>query len=190
MVDLVDCSKANPEFHGIPGEFAYPRKLLLRPILMSVFDEGLSSREIERKIHTNIAYMYLAAMKKPLYRTIARFKVEYSDLIDEAFKTTIKIAKEICCQNKNYRIIQDYRNPSKIRMQRKMETDWAQKIYKKLSKTAELSFAQIQNMNLHEFRTIRIINTNTEFNYMHRIEPKKNIQRNKTKKIIKIKKPR
>lgn len=27
--------------------------------------------------------------------------------------------------------IQDYGNPSKIRMQRKMEIDWAQKIYKK-----------------------------------------------------------
>ena len=33
-------------------------------------------------------------MEKPSYRTIARFKVEYSDLIDEAFKTTIKIAKD------------------------------------------------------------------------------------------------
>ena len=33
-------------------------------------------------------------MEKASYRTIARFKVEYSDLIDEAFKTTIKIAKD------------------------------------------------------------------------------------------------
>ena len=38
--------------------------------------------------------MYLVAMKKSSYRTIAWFKVEYSDLIDEAFKTTIKIAKD------------------------------------------------------------------------------------------------
>ena len=61
---------------------------------MSVFDGGLSSREIERKTRTDIVYMYLAAMKKPSYGTIARFKVEYSDLIDEAFKTTIKIAND------------------------------------------------------------------------------------------------
>ena len=33
-------------------------------------------------------------MEKPSYRTLARFKVEYPDLIDEAFKTTIKIAKD------------------------------------------------------------------------------------------------
>ncbi|WP_303737747.1 hypothetical protein [Methanobrevibacter millerae] len=49
MVDLIDCSKANHEFRGPSGEFAYPRELLLRLILMSVFDGGLSSREIERK---------------------------------------------------------------------------------------------------------------------------------------------
>ena len=94
VVDLIDCSKANNEFRGKPGEFAYPRELLLRLILMSVFDGGLSSREIERKTRTDIAYMYLAAMEHPSYRTIARFKVDYSDLIDEAFKTTIKIAKD------------------------------------------------------------------------------------------------
>ena len=74
------------------------------------------------------------------------------------------IIKEICCNKKNYRTIQDYGNPSKIRMQRKMETDWAQKIYKKRSKTAELPFAHIkQNMKLHEFTTTGTKNTNTEF---------------------------
>ena len=74
------------------------------------------------------------------------------------------IMKEICCNKKNYRTIQDYRNPSKIRMQRKMETDWAQKMYKKQSKTAELPFAHIkQNMKLHEFSTTGIKNINTEF---------------------------
>ena len=84
----------NQEFRGKPGEFAYPRELLLRLILMSVFDGGLSSREFDKKTRTGIAYMYLEAMEKPPYQTIVRFKVEYSDLIDKAFKTTIKIAKD------------------------------------------------------------------------------------------------
>nr|WP_296889057.1 hypothetical protein [uncultured Methanobrevibacter sp.] len=52
--------------------------------------------------------------------------------------------KKICCNKKNNRTIQDYENPSKIRMQRKTEIDWAQKIYKKRSKTEELSFAHIK----------------------------------------------
>ena len=54
------------------------------------------------------------------------------------------IMKKICCNKKNNRTIQDYENPSKIRMQRKTEIDWAQKIYKKRSKTEELSFAHIK----------------------------------------------
>lgn len=47
VADYIDCSKANREFADTPGEFAYPRELLLRLVLMSVFDGGLSSREIE-----------------------------------------------------------------------------------------------------------------------------------------------
>nr|WP_296887961.1 hypothetical protein [uncultured Methanobrevibacter sp.] len=62
--------------------------------------------------------------------------------------------KEIYCNKKNYMTIQDYDNPSKIRMQRKIETNRAQKIYKKQSKTAELSLTDIkQNTKLHEFTT-------------------------------------
>ncbi|WP_296848290.1 hypothetical protein [uncultured Methanobrevibacter sp.] len=48
--------------------------------------------------------------------------------------------KEICCKKKNYKTIKDHENPFKIRKQRKMETDWIQKICKKRSKTAELPF--------------------------------------------------
>ena len=54
------------------------------------------------------------------------------------------IMKEICCNKKNNRTIQDYGNSSKIRMQLKTEIDWAKKIYKKRSKTEELSFAHIK----------------------------------------------
>ena len=68
--------------------------MLLRLVLMSVFDGELSFREIEMRTRTDIAHMYLAGMQKPVYRTILRFKVDYPDLIDEAFKTTLKIAEE------------------------------------------------------------------------------------------------
>ena len=100
------------------------------------------------------------------------------------------IAKEFCCQKKNYQIIQDYGNPSKIRMQRKMETDWVPKIYKKQSKRAELPFAHIkQNMKLHEFTTTGIKKHNpwiqTIYNWT---QAKKNIWRNTNKKQLKTRK--
>lgn len=69
-------------------------------------------------------------------------------------------------------------------MQRKIETDWAQKIYKKRSKTAELPFAHIkQNMKLHEFTTTGIKKHKHRIQIIHnRTQLKKNIQRNKQKK--------
>lgn len=49
-------------------------------------------------------------------------------------------------------------------MQRKMETDEVQKIYKKRLKTAKIPFTHIkQNIKLHKFTTTGIKNTNTEF---------------------------
>ena len=70
VVDQIDCSEANRVFVDSPGEFAYPRELLFRLILMSVFDGRLSSREIERRTQTGIGYMYLAGMQHPSYCTI------------------------------------------------------------------------------------------------------------------------
>ena len=63
VVDLINCSKANLEFRGKLGEFAHPRELLLRLILMGVFDRRLSSREIGGKILTKISYMCLEAIE-------------------------------------------------------------------------------------------------------------------------------
>lgn len=63
VVNQIDCSEANKEFRDKLGEPAYPREMLLRLIFMSVFDGGLSSREIERRTRTDIAYMYLAVCK-------------------------------------------------------------------------------------------------------------------------------
>jgi len=48
-------------------------------------------------------------------------------------------------------------------MLRKMETDWAQEIYKKRSKTAEWPFGNIkQNLKVTEFNTTGLKRTQTE----------------------------
>ena len=72
--------------------------------------------------------------------------------------------QEYCSKTQRYRIISDYGNISKIKMQRKMETTEAQKIYKIRSKTAKLPFANMkQNMHLTEFTTVVLKQVNTEF---------------------------
>lgn len=54
MAGYIDCSEANRVFADTLGEFSYPCELLLRLVLMSVFDGGLSSREIERRTPTDV----------------------------------------------------------------------------------------------------------------------------------------
>ena len=68
--------------------------MLLRVVLMGAYDGGLSSRQLEEQVNTNIAYMYLAGMQKPDFRTFARFKEQNRELIDQAFKKSVEIAKE------------------------------------------------------------------------------------------------
>ena len=68
-----------------------------------------------------------------------------------------------CCGKRYTRAITDYGNPNKIKMLRKMDTEWAQEIYKKRSKTAEWPFGNIkQNLKVTEFNTIGLKRTQTE----------------------------
>jgi len=94
IVDRISFKSISGKYRFNAGAHAYSRKMLLRLVLMSFFDGGLSGREIERHARTDISYMYLAGMQKPDFRTINRFKAEEKELIVEAFKKTILIAKE------------------------------------------------------------------------------------------------
>ena len=63
VIDTMDFTEVHKKFEGKPGESAYSRAMLLRVTLM--VDGGLSSRDLEEQVNTNIAYMYLAGMQKP-----------------------------------------------------------------------------------------------------------------------------
>ena len=107
---------------------------------------------------------YICPLGQPLYK-----KSEYQYKNKTRITHWTKECKncpvqEYCSKTQRYRIISDYGNISKIKMQRKMETKEAQEIYKIRSKTAELPFANIkQNMHLTEFTTTGLKQVNTEF---------------------------
>ena len=46
-VDQIDCSETNREFADSPGEFAYPRELLLRLVLMENYLQVRLSEKLE-----------------------------------------------------------------------------------------------------------------------------------------------
>ncbi|MBN1166476.1 MAG: transposase [Methanospirillaceae archaeon] len=53
--------------------------MLIKVLFYATFQGVFSSREIENKLHTDTAYLYLAAMQKPTYRTISRFRTRFFD---------------------------------------------------------------------------------------------------------------
>ena len=94
MVEGVDFKKIEEKYQHTPGEPAYSRRMLLRLVIMASIDGIFSSRKIGRLARENIVYMYLSGMDKPDFRTINRFKIECNQQIEEAFKMTVKIAKD------------------------------------------------------------------------------------------------
>ena len=85
-------------------------------------------------------------------------------LLDKKNANTVQY-KSIAQKANDINDSSDYGNPSKIRMQRKMETPEAQEIYKLRSKTAELPFANMKQKHAHltEFTTTGLKQVNTEF---------------------------
>ena len=144
------------------------------------FDEYILSQKLSRKekkrnlsekpfSKDNFNYdykmmTYICPLGQPLYK-----KSEYQ------YKNKTRITywtkecencplQEYCSKTQRYRIISDYGDISKIKMQRKMETKEAQEIYKIRLKTAEILFANIkQNMHPIEFTTTGLKQVNIEF---------------------------
>ena len=144
------------------------------------FDAYIASRKLSRKEKTinaskkpfskdNFNYdyemrTYICPLGQPLYKKREyqyKNKKRTTHWTKECKNCTVQ---EYCSKTQRYRTISDYGNISKIKMQRKMETPEAQKIYKTRSKTVELPFANIkQNMHLTEFTTTGLKQVNTEF---------------------------
>ena len=59
VVDRGDFTDVDDKYRFNPGAYVYSSKMLLRLILMSFFDGGLSGRELERRSKTDVGYMLL-----------------------------------------------------------------------------------------------------------------------------------
>lgn len=144
------------------------------------FDGYISSRKLSREqkkynlsdkpfakdnfFYDNEMMTYIRPLGQPLYK-ISEYTYKNKSRISHWTKECKTCPMQLFCSKGNRcRVIQDYKIPSKIRMQRKMETPEAKERYKIRSKTAERLFAHLkQNMHLTEFRTTGLQEVNTEF---------------------------
>ncbi len=94
LIDVVDISAIESTYseNGCP---AYHPRLLLKILLYGYLINIRSSRKIEEMTETDTAFMYLAAMQKPDFHTICRFRSTHLDSIREIFSQIVMLCKEM-----------------------------------------------------------------------------------------------
>jgi transposase len=94
IIDVVNISDIESTYseEGCP---AYHPRLLLKILLYGYLINIRSSRKIELMTQTDTAFMYLAAMQKPDFHTICRFRSTHLDSIKEIFSQVVTFCKEM-----------------------------------------------------------------------------------------------
>lgn len=95
MVDKMDFDGVEDVYKDTPGKPAYSRRMLLRLVILAYIYDIFSSRKISLLCRENLAFMYISGNKTPSFPTICRFKQDNGDLIREAFKLTVRVAKDL-----------------------------------------------------------------------------------------------
>lgn len=93
LVESMDFTSFDIKYSGAGHPAYYPR-ILLKLLTMGVLDKVRSSRKLARNARENVVYMYLAEKLSPDFRTISDFRKNNPDIMKEAFKHTVKLAKQ------------------------------------------------------------------------------------------------
>ena len=94
IIETVDIT-AIESTYSENGSPAYHPKLMLKILLYGYMINIRSSRDIQKMALTDTAFMYLAAMQQPDFRTICRFRSTHLDSIKEVFVQVVTVCKEM-----------------------------------------------------------------------------------------------
>lgn len=75
------------------GRPAYHPRMMLKVLLWGYANGIRSSRKIESKLTTDVAFMWLAALEKPDFRTICLFRTTNRNLIEKVFAEVVLLAR-------------------------------------------------------------------------------------------------
>lgn len=177
--NLSEIYDETPVNYQVSADNGYSTDMNTEYLEQNGFDGYISSRKLSKEqkkynlsdkpfakdnfFYDNEMMTYIRPLGQPLYK-ISEYTYKNKSRISHWTKECKTCPMQLFCSKGNRcRVIQDYGIPSKIRMQRKMETPEAKERYKIRSKTAERPFAHLkQNMHLTEFRTTGLQEVNTE----------------------------
>lgn len=81
--------------YSLLGQRAYHPRLVIS-ILIYAYSRGVfSSREIERRCHEDLSFMYIAQMNCPNFRVLSDFRKDHHDFFKACFKQTVQLAIEL-----------------------------------------------------------------------------------------------
>ena len=94
IVDSIDISSIQSKYNG-GGSTAYHPGMVLK-ILIYAYSQGVySSRRIERAVNSDTAFMYLAGMQIPDFRTICLFRAKHAEAIKQIFIEVVRLCASL-----------------------------------------------------------------------------------------------
>ena len=94
IADQIDTSSIEAKYSAL-GQRSYHPRTLLKLWFYGYATGTLSGRKIAIMCETDTAYMYLASMYRPDFRTINDFRKDNSDFFEDCFKQVLQICREL-----------------------------------------------------------------------------------------------
>ncbi|MEM3112412.1 MAG: transposase, partial [Candidatus Anstonellales archaeon] len=95
--EAVEQIDLEPYFKKIPnvGNPSYHPALMIKIWFYGYCVKTYSSRKIEEKLYTDIAFIYLAGMQKPDFKTISEFRRKYLNELKNSFIEILQICHRL-----------------------------------------------------------------------------------------------
>ncbi|HLE24854.1 MAG TPA: transposase [Thermodesulfobacteriota bacterium] len=93
IVETLDFTTFDKNYSGA-GHPAYHPRIPLKILIMGVLDRVRSSRRLAKNARENVVYIYLSEKLTPDFRTISDFRKDNSDIVKEALRHTVTLARE------------------------------------------------------------------------------------------------
>ncbi len=81
--------------YSVLGQRAYHPKQIVSTLIYAYSRGVFSSREIEKRCHEDLSFMYIAKMNCPNFRVLSDFRKNHSEFFHDCFKQTVKLAMEL-----------------------------------------------------------------------------------------------
>ena len=94
IADQINTTSIEAKYSAM-GQKSYHPSTLLKLWIYGYSTGTLSGRKMAIMCETDTAYMYLASMYRPDFRTINDFRKDNSDFFEDCFKQVLQICREL-----------------------------------------------------------------------------------------------